>query len=390
MRFELWLTEGIRMRAICRDPAELVTALSRAEVRVDDLRELSPKEYSFTVPAASEAQVVRISGRCGAETAVLHRRGLFHFLRRFRKRSYLLLFPLPFLLGFILLSTFLWEIDVEGNRTLSKSEILSALESEGVYPGANGLRLDNARIRSRMQEALSKLSWCTVQVHGSRALVVVRERRLPPEIVDERLEREVAAARSGTIESLNVLEGKAVVRRGDTVLRGEMLISGELKDRQGEVRRVHAMGRVIARTWYEKSMVIPLTVQEKRPATVRKRGYGMKIGDLRLFFHRDSSNSRENYDKIYFEKRLVLFGLPLPVSVFWTEVRGYRLTEWELSEEEATALLKERLLEWLRAAAPEAELLEAEFSTEMTGEKLIVSMLAECREDIGTERAIVP
>ena len=286
------------MQALCRDPAEPITAFCIADIDAADFRELGGGRYSFFVSAAKVERVKSVGNRCGAEISELRRRGVLHFLRRFRRRSYLLLVPLPFLLCFLWFSTIIWQIDVAGNVTITRGEILTALESLGVYPGVSGLRLDNPQIRSRMQEALDKLSWCTVQVHGSRALVVVRERRTPPKVVDEKLKREVWASKSGTVERMEVLEGKALVRRGDTVLKGQTLISGVLTDRQDEVRMVHAMGRVFAWTWYEKGFSIPLTVEEKQYIGKEKVLYGVKIGDLRLNFYNDSSISQGGYDKI--------------------------------------------------------------------------------------------
>ena len=388
MRSRLWLTEGTQVQALCHDPAELITALCSSGIEAFDFRDLGESRYSFVIPSMSEEHVRQLGNRCGAEISVLRRRGFFHFLKRFRIRAYLLLIPLPFLLGFSILSTFLWQIDVVGNVTLSRGEILSSLENVGVYPGVSSLRLDNAQIRSRMQEALKKLSWCTVQVHGSRALVVVRERRQPPNVVDEHLACEVAAAKIGTIQELNVLEGKALVKKGDTVLKGQTLITGILSDQQQQVRQVHAMGRVMAWTWYETALVFPLQIQEKVSTGVEKKLCSLKIGDLRLNFYNDSSIPQGDYDKIYTEKRASLFGLFLPVSFLKTEYRAYHLVSGERSPEQCAAYLEERLLAMLKKGAPEAEILETWFRWDTEDGSIRASLLAQCREDIGTEREI--
>ncbi len=388
MRSELWLTEGIRMKAICRDPSELITQLCLKNVNASDFRETGNDEYSFYVPFGTTSRVIGIGHRCGAEITIQHRRGFFHFLRRFRKRAYLLLIPLPFLLYFLILSTHIWQIDVCGNETISRGEILTALESYGVYCGVSGLHLDNPQIRSRMQEALDRLIWCTVQVHGSRALVEIRERREPPVVVDESLPREVAAAKTGTVESIGVLAGKPLVKRGDTVLCGQTLITGSLSDRQAETRYVHAMGRVMAWTWYENALTIPLSVEEKTYTGDVKRLYQLKIGELQLNFYNDSSISRDSYDKITTEKRAEIFGMSLPVSLRQTEYRAYRLSLLELDPEACAGLLEDRLLRWLHRAAPDAEVLETWFQREVKDGYLQVRLLAQCREDIAAEREI--
>ena len=390
MRSELWLTEGVRMEAVCRDPAELLTAFCLEGIDASDFRCTGDNRFRFDIPAYAADRARTLGNRTGTEISVVRRIGFLHFLRRFRKRAYLLLIPLPFFLAFLWLSTCLWEIDISGNKSISRGELLSALESVGVYPGVSGLHLDNAQIRSRMQERLEKLSWCTVQVHGSRALVVVRERRMPPEIVDEHLEREVAAARTGTVKSLRVLEGKALVKRGDTVLCGQTLISGVLRDKQEESRRVHAMGQVMAWTWYEDSMEIPLKTWEKSYSGDETLLFSLEIGDLRLNFYNDCSIYGAGYDRICEESRVTVCGLALPLRFMKTRCRPYELINRELSESEASKLLEQRLLARLQRQAPNAEVLETSFRREIKDGVLRVKMLAQCLEDIGMEREILP
>ena len=200
--------------------------------------------------------------------------------------------------------------------------------------------------------------------------------------------REVAAARTGTIDKMHVLEGRALVHRGDTVLKGQTLITGILTDRQEEQRKVHAMGRVWAWTWYEKSLELPLQVWEKVYSGEAKKRYSLKIGDLRLNFYNDSSIYRDGYDKIQTENRAELFGLPLPICILKTEYRAYRLYEREMEVEESSALLEQELLQWLQETAPKAEILETWFRQEVADGILRLRMLSQCSEDIAVEREI--
>ena len=388
MRLELWLTEGIQMTAVCREAAELLDVLSKAGISVADVVETGSGRYTFFVRGRDAQRAVRLGSSCGAEVSICRRRGLYHFFGRFRKRIWLLLAPLPFLLWFMHLSTLLWTIDVAGNRTLTRAEILTALEETGVSPGVSGLHLDNTRIRNCMLEKLDRLSWCTVRVNGSRAVVIVRERRMPPKILDESLHREVIARRGGTLEKLQVLEGKAVVKRGAAVETGDLLITGNLNDKQGGTRMVHACGRAMATTVYEKTLELPTAYREKRLTGNVTRRTALVIGDLRLNFYNESSISYEGYDRIQTEKRLKLLGLELPVRLSVTEYREYRLSEVRIEAEEACAVLKTRLLSWLEKTAPDAELLFVDFKMEESADSIRVIMAAACLEDIALEREI--
>ena len=390
MRTELWLTEGIRLQTLCREPAELLNALALKGISAADAKEAGENRYTFWVRGKDASQVISTGAQLGAEVTVVQRRGFLHFLRRFRKRIYLLLMPLPFLLWFALQSTRLWTFDVEGNRTIPRAEVLAALEESGVCAGVSGLHLDNRRIRNCMLERLERLVWCTVQVRGSRCVVIVRERRDQPKILDESLHREVFAARTGTIDRLNVLEGKAVVRRGDTVEEGDTLISGRLTDKQSGSRLVHACGKAMAYTWYEKTMELPKNAYEMLPTGETTGKTALIIGDLRLNFYAESSISYAYYDRIQTKQSLTLFDLEMPVQLVQVEYRECRASSLPPDPEKAERLLQDRLLEWLKRTAPEAVVLETEFTAADSDRSIRVTMLAQCLEDVAAEREIGP
>ena len=71
MRTELWLTEGIRLQAVCRDPAELLEALVRRGISAADVREDGEHRYSFWVRGRDTSQAIRTGSQLGAEVTVL-------------------------------------------------------------------------------------------------------------------------------------------------------------------------------------------------------------------------------------------------------------------------------------------------------------------------------
>ena len=92
---------------------------------------------------------------------------------------------------------YIWDIDIVGNETVSDSEILDALSECGVYIGANWTGFNSDMIRSRALELMPQLSFITVNVHGSRATVIVRERIEPPALESGTGTRDMVARRSG-------------------------------------------------------------------------------------------------------------------------------------------------------------------------------------------------
>ena len=170
--------------------------------------------------------VKKLAQRAGCEISVEGRRGLPDFLGRFRRRYAFLIGLALSLLAVCVLSKFVLTIDVTGNETVPTARILSQLRLEGVRPGVYGPGLDRKAVAQRALRELEELSWMSINLYGTRLEVVVREAVESPEIVDDEGFYDVISEADGIITQVEPLAGEAAVQEGDTVARGEVLISG--------------------------------------------------------------------------------------------------------------------------------------------------------------------
>ena len=377
------LSEAVTIEAIGFKPERLLNELTHKGIDFTETEKLDVETLKLVILNKDTAALADAARRLNIEAAIIRRSGLLKFLKRFKKRYILIALPFLLLAAVFYLSTFIWELEITGNVTVPQSVIYQALEECGVGIGTNGLHLNNEIIRSEMVYKIKKLSWLTVRVNGSRALVVVRERRDKPELIDESLYTNILSAKTGIIEKVTALSGKALVKKGDTILQGQTLITGELSDKQEQLRHVRALGEVWARTWYEKTLTIPLNNFTKQYTEKEKKQYSVIICNLRLNFYFNSSISYEYYDKITTEKRPEILGLALPVSLITNTYKEYTAVRDSITKEAAEQLLKDRLIKWVAFESGGAELKSADFTVTEDRGFLNVSVLAECYEQIG-------
>ncbi len=386
MKLRYLLAGAVTIRAEGVKPESLLNELSRKEIDFTQARKEGPYVLTFATTRAGAGAALKTAARLGLDARVVCRKGLPSFFGRYKKRYILVYMPIILIFAVFYLSSFIWEIKIAGNKTVSEAEIRQALEEAGVGIGKNGMWLDNEIIRSKVLYRLKKLSWLTVRVNGSRALVIVRERRERPLLIDESIPTEICAAKTGVISKVTALSGNAAVKAGDTVLKGQTLISGKLTDRQGQTRLVRSMGEVWARTWYTKTLKIPLAYSAKAYTGREKQKTAVNVCNLRLNFYINSGISYAKYDKITTEKRPSILGFSLPVSIIRSIYREYEALPRALEENEAEELLKNRLLEWVEAETGGARLTEAAFDVAREDGWLAVSVMAECYEQIGETR----
>ena len=374
----------VRVRAECAFPERVLNLCGAQGLAFWDLEWESPTAFTCRL-SRRDWKALRQAGRnLDCAFSVMGVEGAPYFLLRFRHRQVLAVGLAACALGLFLGSFFIWEFQVEGNETVPTERILRALEKNGVGLGTFGLSLNGEDIRNHVLLDVPELSWIAVNVSGCRASVQVRERTPPPVMIDRREPSNLVARRAGLVKNVQTIGGVACVVPGSAVTEGQILISGvEDTDTVG-ARVLAGLGKVEARTWYDFTASMPLTVLEKRYTGKEKTGVSLIFGSRRIKFFSNSSIDGTEYDKITSRHPLNLLGVPLPVTVVTETWRFYeavpRARTAAEAEKAAEALLTAQLREQVE---PYGEVKSTLCSSRQRGNTLVVTLSAECLEEIG-------
>ena len=287
-------------------------------------------------------------------------------------------------------NTFIWEFQVTGNDTVPTEKILRALERNGVTIGTRALSFDQEELRNHVLLELGDISWLSVNVKGCTAHVQVVERKRPPEIVDREKRANVVAARAGLVTKVEALDGQAMVMAGSTVTEGQLLISGVAESKSGGVRFMQGRGRVYARTWYELSVRVPLAAEEKAGEGKTAARVALDVGKRRIKIYGKGSMLGASCDKITTNHPLTLpFGLRLPVTLVVETTTSWDTQTAERSAVRARAEGEAQLLAQLDDMLTEGgQVTSTHFSAARQGDTLLVTLNAECAEQIGVSVAV--
>lgn len=316
-------------------------------------------------------------------------RGVPMLCRKLRRRYVLLGGAAVFLALLLWGNLCIWEFQVEGNDTVPTQTILRALEEYGVGVGTRGTAIDQEALRNHVLLELPDVSWLAVNVKGCVAHVQVVERQRPPRQVREEEITNVVSCRDGVVTEVRALEGMAQVAPGSTVTCGQLLISGVEDSTRSGVRFLHGMGTVEARTWYELSVQVPLAGQ-KRTVKQKTHRFALDFGKYRIKLYGKGRKTRAECDKIINYRPLILpGGLRLPLTIVQETCVVYETAPVQRSTRQAQAEGEAVLLRQLKEQMTEEGTVERKrFVTAEKDGCLLVTLKAECLEQIGTEMVL--
>lgn len=290
-----------------------------------------------------------------------------------------------FALTLFISSLFIWDIDVLGNEKLTEGEIKRALAECGIRPGCFWPGINNDMVRAQMITKIPELAWMSVNVNGSQATVPILERKNPTEIYNEKGHSDLTARYDGILERISVRNGKALVSRGQTVEKGELLVSGVMESAYGKTEIVRSFGEIYARTGRELTAVSPeITLRKQSKAKSRKR-YALILGKTRINFYFDSKNKVDECDKNIHNNKLGISGIfTFPVSVVCEEYIPYTTAE----ETDTDVKELEHVLEKILKKDVDGEILSIGFTSEIENKLKRVTVRCECLENIAEEKAV--
>ncbi len=387
------LRGSVCVRAKSAYPERMLNLCSARGIEFWDVRWIDDTALSFCVARGDLRALRRAAEGCGAEVSIERTAGTPFFFARLRRRH--ALFAGGILCAALLLvnSLFIWDFEVTGNETVPTETILHALREHGVHRGTFIYSFRSQDICNRVLPELKDLCWVAVNVRGCKAYVQVRERVRAPERVNESEPTNVIAAKPGLITKVRALDGEKRVLPGTSVQQGQLLIAGVVDTGGTEkpsvtTRFLAGKGEVWARTWYDLTVRVPLTYEKKVYTGKERRSHTLIWGENRLKIGaKGSSICNVDCDKIKNQTQWTLFGLfALPVTWETETLLPYELEIAARSRADAEAQGKDVLETYLTALLGETgSVTQRRFSTAVEGDTLVVTLSAECEEQIGKE-----
>jgi len=359
---------------ICARRQILLWDIVRTDARSASMK-ASLRGFRLMRPAAKKSGCrVHIHKKCGLPFS------LYKLRKRKGFKAGLLIFA--FLL--ILATSVIWDIEVDCSKPELVPQILNVLKTEHIGRGSFKRALDPKKIASYITLGVDGLAWTGVEIKGVKLYITVKESIEPPVLIKNNEKFNIVAERDGLIVRMEVYAGNALVKEGDTVRKGQVLVSGTLESKNPDfgTRDVHALGRIVARTWYENTVPVSTVYTQRLRSERSHETVYLRFLDGKLKLSGDPPF--EIYETRTEDKFLSPFGIKLPIGLTVETYFEIIEKQVDITLDEAIEVAMETARKELKAKIPDDCVVVDEIvkQTESGNGKMYIQVVMECEEDI--------
>ena len=348
--------------------------------------EKSETEYVGCVSRRNYKHLRPLAKRAGLTLRIVEKKGLFVWRKKYRRRIGLLAGAVSFILMLGLLGCFVWTVEVSGNEHISDEVILNCMDELGLRPGVWKNKLNPRDLERSALLEIKELSWIAVNLVGCHATIEVSESIPAPKMyLDHDMACNLVAKYPGQIQSMRIYDGQSECQPGDTVAKGDLLISGIMETESGKTRFMHAHGEVMAKVIVDKEILV------SKYQTVRKPAGEESITNLR-FLMWDLPAIRHPIDQPHkvtvTVEPVVVLGMSTPFSIRTETYSYYNEEETILSEKQAKELAMQQLLLWQHDELKDAEIRKRELTGKIDAQNYVLKAQYHCIMDIAQESPV--
>ncbi|MBR2432781.1 MAG: sporulation protein YqfD [Clostridia bacterium] len=346
----------------------------------------SPYGMSFRIYLYRKKMLTSYLREAGVEFSLGESRGLPALFMALSKKYGFLLGAATLLTITFLSESVIWEISVSGNESITDYEIRREMSELGVRVGARISSLDLDSICTDYLIKNTDVSWIRVNIVGSSAEIVVREKKVAPSEAED-LPSNLVALCDGYIFRVEVNSGQLLVNSGEAVLKGQVLVSGLVDNGNETFRFERSDARIFALTEESISVKIPMIYAKKRYTGENSEKKSLIFFSKAINFSVLGRNSHESCDIIETYDHPELWnGKVIPISIKTTLYKKYIIEDIPLSEKEASRLAEIELAEKIALLlGDEGILVSQSLSSECDEEFYTLHCSISCIRDIASE-----
>lgn len=347
-----WLRGVLYIQIIGTAPERFINLCSNKKILIWNLTKVDGG-FEFYLSARNYKHLKPIARKTGLVPKIKDKSGLPFVLHKYRKRKGFFIGILFCAILIYIMSLFIWDISILGGSKYTPEAMIKFLNDNQVYTGIKKNLVDCQEIEETIRLTYKDIGWVSAEIKGTRLIIKITETNMPAPAQKAIEPSHIIATKDGIIQEIVTRSGTPLVKIGDVVQKGDILVSGVLtiKGDFDEILRLQpvvADADIICKSYYDYNESFSMKYNEKNFSGATKKGYFITLFGKKLFLY-NPRNSYSKYDIIVNEKTMhVTDSFYLPFRYGSILSREYELVKKSYSKEEATAIAESKLNRYMK------------------------------------------
>lgn len=270
---------------------------------------IEEKEASLIIIVSREDYLKIKKFKTTCKIKVLNRFGFIKVKYLIYKYRYLLLFFLVGLFFILICANIIFDVEVVHPKKEIRDLLLEDLNTFGIKKFN---LVKNYSEKEKIKEKIlskekEKIEWLEIERIGTKYIINVEERKKRKKEEDN-YPRDIIAKKDAMILKIEATKGEVVKKKYDYIKKGEVIISGTIKNKEDEMSKVKARGKVYGEVWYKVQVEIPKKYHEEIRTGKKKEVFSLVLLDRSFSF---SLKTFKKYDE---DKNYIIKNSILPIG----------------------------------------------------------------------------
>ncbi len=353
----------IRVKIYGYSPERFMNLCSYHNIMLWDIREYG-NYYTMCMSIRSFFEIRSFLKKTHTKVAILEKYGLPFFIPKILKRKVFFVGFIGIIFAMLLMSQYVWAFEIVGNTEITDEYLLATLQEYHVTYGVRKSELDITAIEQQLLDDFYHLSWVSLKLEGTKLIVSIKEneysstdlliQEIENQLGDANNPTNLVSTESGVIASIVTRSGVPIVKKGDSINTGDILVEGYIPIYDDSGNCISYQYTTADSTiWIERTCTyedyLDLIYQEHVYTNDTYKNYFITLWD-ETFYLTANKKSYTQSDVIVTKKQVsILDHLYLPFYYGSIQVREYQKTELVRDEIEAKAYLTNKFYDFIKS-----------------------------------------
>lgn len=342
-----WLFGYLTVHIMGTSPERFINLCCNRRLYLWNIKRTEEK-YQFNISVKNYKKLKPIVKKTGLIPRIDKKYGLPFFLHKHRKRKGFFIGIFLCMVLVYLMSLFIWDIEILGGSRYTPEAMLKFLDEYDVRGGAHKKEIDCNEIEETIRLAYKDIGWVSAEIKGTRLIIKLTETNMPAPPSEATAPSHMIATKDAIVKSIVTRTGTPMVKPGDVIKAGDILISGVLTVKDDfdvilDKKPVIASASITCKSYYDYQDAFSMDYIQRVFTDHKKTGFYVTIWGKKIFLY-NPSISFDKYDIIVDENTLhITNSFYLPFQYGTVTSREYTERRMKYSEEEASRIASEKL-----------------------------------------------